>query len=114
MGDDWRKKGGGEAMITIFELGFRLLTLLTLGGVLVFVVGIVWRVEAELDVAYKWFSLAVAFFLVSEVIEVLPWFTQSPWGGASLALFRLLAAASLFLGMYYMRDLVRRMDGEKK
>lgn len=101
-------------MMELTEFSLRLLTLLTLLGALVFVVGIVWRVEAELDTAYKWLTLSVLFLLVSELIEVLPSLHAHPWGGVAMAVTRFLAAATLFLGMYFMRDLVRRLDGEKK
>lgn len=100
-------------MMELTELSLRLLSLLTLLAALVFVVGIVWRVEAELDTAYKWFTLAVLFLLVSELIEVLPGLHAEVWGSTAILTARFLAAATLFLGMYFMRDLVRRMDGEK-
>ena len=100
-------------MTEFIELLLRGLTGLTLFFALVFVVGIVWRVEAELDIAYKWFSLSVIFFLVSEVISVLP-AAEIVSGSMTLALMRFGSAVTLLLGMYYMRDLVRRMDGEKK
>lgn len=100
-------------MIEVGELLLRFLT----GGILlltlVFVVGIVWRVEAELDTAYKWYTLAVIFSGVAEVVEIIPGFSLFSWGELVSPAARLLAAVALFLGMYYMRDLVRRMDGEK-
>lgn len=97
-----------------FEFLLRFSTTLVLLAALILVVGIVWRVEAELDRAYKWFSLSVVFFLASEVLEVLPSLYAALWGGVALSATRFLAAVALFLGMYYMRDLVRRIDGEKK
>lgn len=100
-------------MMELTELSLRLLSLLTLLAALVFVVGIVWRVEAELDTAYKWLTLAVLFLLLAELIEVWPSLQASPWGGVALVATRWCAALTLFLGMYFMRDLVRRMDGEK-
>lgn len=100
-------------MMEWMELGLRLSSILILLGALVFVLGIVWRVEGELDVAYTWLTLSVIAFLTSELIELLPIFSTLAWGGMMLGGTRLLAALTLFLGMYYMRDLVRRMDGEK-
>lgn len=100
-------------MMEMFELSLRLLTSLALLTSLIWVVGIVWRVEAELDTAYKWFSLSVVFFALSELFEVLPAFYTLTWGGVALSATRFLAALALGLGMYFMRDLVRRMDGEK-
>lgn len=101
-------------MTELVEIGLRFLTGAILLFALLFVIGIVWRVEAELDTAYKWFSWAVVFFLMSEVSEVLPVVYAWPWGGVAIATLRFLAALALFLGMYFMRDLVRRMDGEKQ
>lgn len=100
-------------MMILAEFVLRCIALLTLLVTLVFVVGIVWRVEAELDRAYKWFSFAVVFFLLAEIFEVLPSMYVFAWNGILFALLRVLAVVSLFWGMYYMRDLVRRMDGEK-
>lgn len=79
---------------------------------IVYVVGIVWRVEAELDISYKFFAFAIVFFLVAELIGVY-------YSGddirfmiaekSSKALFAL-----LFLGgTLFMRDIVRKLDGEK-
>lgn len=101
-------------MIELFDLGLRFLTMLTLLFATIFVVGIVWRVEGELDTAYKWLSLSVVCFCLSEFLDVLPGVATLSWGGMLLGGTRFLAALALFLGMYFMRDLVRRMDGEKK
>lgn len=81
---------------------------------LIFAVGIVWRVEAELDTAYKFFSFAVVFYFLNEVVTVLPVVREWIWGDMLMTVVHFLSALFLFLGMYYMRDLVRRMDGEKK
>lgn len=97
----------------ILEFLLRFSTVLVLLAALVMVIGIVWRVEAELDRAYKWFSLSVVFFLASEILEVVPSLYTLVWGGVALSSARFLAAVALVLGMYFMRDLVRRMDGEK-
>ena len=101
-------------MLELLELSLRSLTSVLLFVALVFVVGIVWRVEAVLDTAYKWFSLSVVFLALGEIIAVLPLFSGLALGGLFFVAFRFLAALTLLLGMYYMRDLVRRMDGEKR
>lgn len=98
----------------ITELFLRLLTGIALLLTLVFVVGIVWRVEAELDTAYKWYTLAVIFSGVAELMEMVPNLADVTWGALVSPAARFLAALALFLGMYFMRDLVRRMDGEKR
>lgn len=100
-------------MLVFFELLLNAGTWIILLASLVFVVGIVWRVEAELDIAYKCFSLAVVLFLVREILGVLPLVRQSVMGDLLVSGVHFLAALMLFLGMYFMRDLIRRMDGEK-
>ena len=101
-------------MMEISELVLRFLTGIVFLVTLVFVVGIVWRVEAELDTAYKWFTLTVIFLGLGELVEFLPSLSTVAWGGLVGVAARFLAALTLFMGMYYMRDLVRRMDGEKR
>ncbi len=95
------------------ELFFSGLTSVLLLAAFVLVIGIVWRVEAELDTAYKYFSLAVVFSFLHEIIVVWPVVHELAFGNVLIIAIRFLAALMLFLGMYYMRDLVRRMDGEK-
>ncbi|TXH01146.1 MAG: hypothetical protein E6P95_02445 [Candidatus Moraniibacteriota bacterium] len=96
-----------ELLLNSVTWGILLLTL-------IFAVGIVWRVEAELDTAYKFFSFAVVFYFLNEIITKLPVVREWIWGDMLMTVVHFLSALFLFLGMYYMRDLVRRMDGEKK
>lgn len=81
---------------------------------LLFAVGIVWRVEKELDVSFKWIALAVFCLFVAEIVEMVPALSEAGFWTAALQWFRLAAALFLFFGMYFMRDLVRKIDGEKK
>lgn len=90
-----------------------LFTGIFLSVTLVYVIGIVWRVEMELDLSYKLLSVALICMIVSGALEVLPiTYTDASWAIA-LRIVKLLAAFFLFAGMYFMRDLIRRMDGEK-
>lgn len=81
---------------------------------LVFVVGIVWRVEMELDLAFKFFSIAVIFLLAAEILDLLPMTRLASWWQWALPVVRLCIATNLLLGLFFMRDLIRRMDGEKQ
>lgn len=90
-----------------FKIGFLLVTL-------IYAIGIVWRVEMELDVSYKFLAFAVFFLAIAEIIDVVPGARKNTQWILSLYGMKLLAAASLFFGMYFMRDLVRRLDGERK
>ncbi len=101
-------------MFELLELILGGATWIILLVALVFVIGIVWRVEAELDTAYKYLSFAVVFYLLNEILVVLPVIRELVLGDVFIALVRFLSALMLFLGMYFMRDLIRRMDGEKK
>ena len=64
------------------DILFLVLTAFTLAALfvsLVFVVGIVWRVELELDLSYKFFALAVVFLLAAEILELFP-FVRTDYG----------------------------------
>ena len=101
-------------MTTDFLLLFlSFLTVTSLLLSLVFVVGIVWRVELELDLSFKFFSLAIFFLLAAEVLGLMPVTRLAPWWQLALPIVRLCIAANLLLGLYFMRDLIRRLDGEK-
>lgn len=101
-------------MTDTVELLLGFLSWLLLLTTLVFVVGIVWRVGAELDRAYKCFALAVITQIFRELLLAAPAMHVHPLGGVILAGVEFFSALMLFLGMYFMRDLIRRLDGEKK
>ena len=89
------------------------LTVASLFLSLVFVIGIVWRVEMELDLSFKFFSFAVIFLLVAEVLDLMPVTHVASWWQLALPVVKLCIAANLLLGLFFMRDLIRRIDGEK-
>lgn len=89
------------------------LTIVSYALSLVFVIGIVWRVELQLDRSYKFFAWAVFLLLLAEVVEIYPGRETEMAIALLLKGLRSLAALLLFLGMYSMRDLVRKIDGEK-
>ncbi len=99
-----------ESTLLLVLLGFTLALYLVS---FVYVVGIVWRVELELDLSYKFFSIAVLFFFLAELFDALPRANHFLHFPVILQGTRFLAALMLFLGMYAMRDLIRKMDGEK-
>ncbi len=80
---------------------------------LVFVVGIVWRVEMELDLSFKFLAFAITFLLVAEVFDFLPVTRLASWWQFTIPVVKLFIAINLLLGLFFMRDLIRRMDGEK-
>lgn len=98
----------------LFLILVSFLTITSLLSSLVFVIGIVWRVEMELDLSFKFFAFAVLFLLMTESVSLLPASRLEAWWQLALPVVKLLAVANLLLGLYFMRDLVRRLDGEKK
>ncbi|QQS16170.1 MAG: hypothetical protein IPK84_02345 [Candidatus Moraniibacteriota bacterium] len=78
---------------------------------LVFAVGIVWRVEKELDVSYKFFVGALVFLLLSEFVGKI--FSETIFFTILSAIFKVIFAGLLLAGIWTMRDLIRRLDGEK-
>lgn len=78
---------------------------------LIFLSGIVWRVEMKLDISFKLFFAATAFLLVFEIKNILA--KEAFWldalGYASKALFAVL----FFWGVMEMRSLLRDVDGER-
>lgn len=80
---------------------------------LVFVIGIVWRVEMELDLSFKFLALATTFLLVAEILDFLPVTRLASWWQFTIPVVKLCIAVNLLLGLFFMRDLIRRMDGEK-
>jgi hypothetical protein len=97
----------------IFFLGMDVVTLALFLVVLVFSVGIVWRVEKELDVAYKFFVVAAASVMLADVLGLSASFQESLILGVSKAL-RLIGAVAFLASVWCMRDIVRRLDNEKK
>lgn len=97
----------------LFFLLLSFLTIVSLLSSLVFVIGIVWRVEMELDLSFKFFAFAVLFLLMTEGLSLLPASRFESWWQLALPAVKFLAAANLLLGLFFMRDLVRRLDGEK-
>jgi hypothetical protein len=89
------------------------LTVASLFLSLVFVIGIVWRVEMELDLSFKFLAFAVIFLLTAEILDLLPVTRFAAWWQLALPVVKLLIAMNLLLGLFFMRDLIRRMDGEK-
>lgn len=81
--------------------------------VLVFSIGIVWRVEKELDWSYKFFVVAATSVMLADVLG----FYYA--GEGSLVTFigkglRFAGAFAFLVSVLLMRDIVRKLDHEKK
>lgn len=99
--------------IDILFLGMDVVTLALFLLVLVFSVGIVWRVEQELDKAYKFFVIAAASVMLADVLGLSASF-QGPAMVALSKILRFIGAVAFLSSVWCMRDIVRRLDNEKK
>jgi hypothetical protein len=92
-------------------LGVNIITISALFFSIIYTAGVVWRVEMELDVAYKFFLVAIVALLIAEVADLY-------YGTASIAIIvksaRMIFAACFLAGILFMRDIVRKLDGEKR
>ena len=91
--------------------GSHLVVILLLLFSLVYIAGIVWRVEMELDIAYKLFFAAVVFLLLAEIVE--KFFSETAVYVAIGSVLKVIFSVLFLSGVVMMRDLIRNMDGEK-
>ncbi len=80
---------------------------------IIYAIGVIWRVEQELDISYKLFLMAIVFLAIAEAIFI---FGGLPEGRFALYFTgsKVIFSVVFLAGMYTMRDLVRKIDGEKK
>lgn len=94
-------------------LGMDIMTIVLFLLVLLFSIGIVWRVEKELDWSYKFFVVAAASVLLADVIGL-----YAANGEFSMALLgkglRFVGAIAFLASILLMRDIVRKLDHEKQ
>jgi hypothetical protein len=97
--------------IKILLLGMDAVTIAIFLLIVVFAVGIVWRVEKELDLSYKFFVVAVLFLVLAEILGsyVSQTFDTALWSKG----LRVIGVGTLLASILFMRDLVRKLDGEK-
>ncbi len=81
--------------------------------VLVFSIGIVWRVEKELDWSYKFFVIAATSILLADVLGL--WAAEQEVMTVMLGkALRFVGAVAFLTSILVMRDIVRKLDHEKK
>ena len=93
------------------ELVGNFISLIMIAFSLVFTLGIIWRVEMKLDMAYKVFFCGLVFLFISKLMD---FFVKSELFLIVSQMFDVLFSALLLLGIWLMRDLMRDIDGEKK
>lgn len=97
-----------------FLLFAHALTLVTLSLALLFAVGVVWRVEMELDASYKLFAFALVFLLIAEATNLFYFSTYTMMASVIIEGARMIASVLFLAGILFMRDIVRHLDGEMK
>ncbi len=93
--------------------GIDLLTVGLFLLVLVFSIGIVWRVEKELDWSYKFFVVAATSIMLADVFGLYYADDGSVVTLAGKGL-RFIGALAFLVSILLMRDIVRKLDHEKK
>lgn len=94
---------------------FLTINIITIGTLLlsiIYTAGVVWRVEKELDISYKFFLAAIIFLLAAEIVNLYPSESIVTFSLAVKAL-RMLFTICFLSGVLLMRDIVRKIDGEK-
>jgi hypothetical protein len=92
-------------------IGMDLITIAIFMLILVFSIGVVWRVEKELDLSYKFFVVAAGCLTLAEIVGP---YANLPFDVTVLSTgLRMGGAIFLLVSVLLMRDLVRKLDGEK-
>lgn len=97
--------------MTLVTLVADLTTLFFLFLALVFTAGIVWRVERELDISYKFFLGALVVILLAESLG--KFFSETELFATISSVLKAVFGLLLLAGVWTMRDIVRKLDGEK-
>lgn len=79
----------------------------------IFTAGIIWRVDKKIGIAYKFFLCAIIVFLLEEIVIFLGFAKEVSAVGVAY-ISKLLLAVFFLGGIITMRDLIRRINGEKK
>jgi hypothetical protein len=90
------------------------LTLVSLSLAFLFAVGVVWRVEMELDISYKLFAFALVFLIVAEATNLFHFAEYVVIVSVITEGSRMIASVLFLAGILFMRDIVRHLDGETK
>jgi len=80
---------------------------------IIYVAGVVWRVEKKLDISYKLFLASILVYAVSLFLEMFN-VLSAPTMELYISITKVLFIALFLGGVLMMRDLVRDLDGEKK
>lgn len=98
--------------LEFFLIFAHVLTLVALSLAFLFAVGVVWRVEMELDASYKFFAFALVFLIIAEATNLFHFQSYTLMAGAVVEGSRMISAVLFLAGILFMRDIVRHLDGE--
>ena len=96
-----------------FELIINTVIILSSLLAVVYTLGVVWRVEKKLDLSYKLLLVAILAFIASVIIEILNPIRDSLMELAA-NIMKMLFAMFFLAGVFTMRNMIRKIDGEKK
>ena len=80
---------------------------------IIYAAGVVWRVEKELDLSYKLFLAAVIAYAISLILEMFD-VVDSRAMELYISIVKVVFIVLFLGGVLLMRDLIRKLDGEKK
>ena len=92
---------------------FEILIFIALFFSIIYSFGVVWRVEKKLDLAFKLFLGSIIFFTLSEIFSLFA-FQDRLWITNSATISKVIFAFLFLAGMLEMRNMLRKLDGEKK
>jgi hypothetical protein len=87
-----------------------ILSLLILVVTIIFTLGIIWRVEKKLDLAYKVLFLALLMLFISDFLKI---FIETEKFLVLSQVSKFIFYVFLLAGIWMTRNLFRNIDGEK-
>ena len=89
------------------------ITIISLLFAIIFTAGIVWRVEKKLDISYKFFLTSVILLFLAEILDLYYSIDNQINIALIVKSLRMLFAIFFLVGVLFMRNIVRDLDGEK-
>jgi hypothetical protein len=99
--------------LELIFLGVNTTTLAALLLSIIFTAGVVWRVEMKLDISYKFFLAAIIFLLGAEILDQYYPLSDAAQIALVIKILRMLFAICFLIGALFIRNIIRKMDGEK-
>ncbi len=90
------------------------ITIIALLLSIIYTAGVVWRVEKELDISYKFFLVAIILLFVAEITNLYYPLDNILYIALAIKILRMLFTLCFLIGVLLMRDIARKLDGEKE